>query len=624
MTIESRRFEAEVAQVLHLVTHSLYSHKEIFLRELVSNASDALDKLRFAAIAEPALLDGDAELRIEIEVDRDARTLTIRDNGIGMTRDEVVENIGTIARSGTRRFLEALSADQRTGTSLIGQFGVGFYSAFIVADRVRLSTRRAGEAPAAGVEWSSDGTAEYAIGAVAREPRGTEIVLHLKEGEDEFLEPWTLRQLISKYSEHIGFPIRMRKQVDGKPGEEWETVNHASALWTRPKAELTDSDYQGFYQSISHDVGEPLAWTHNRIEGSQSYTLLLYVPGAMPMDALFGGRDERHGLKLYVRRVFIMDAAQELLPPWLRFVRGVVDSDDLPLNVSREILQENRLVAQIRSAVVKRVLDLLERLAGNEAEKYARFWQTFGNVLKEGVAEDWSNRERLLKLARFASTAGEGATQSVSLDDYIARMKPGQEEIYYLTADSHAAAAGSPQLEALRARGIEVLLLSDRIDEWMSSHVHEFAGKRLRNVAKGEIDFGKLGEAPGAPSVDVEAAAPLLARLKSLLGEQVADVRVSQRLTDSAACLVLGEGQMALHLARLLKQAGHDVPDTRATLEVNPSHPLLARLGAESDEEKARDLARVVHDQAVLAEGGQLEDPAGFLRRVNALIAPAS
>ena len=624
MTTESRRFEAEVAQVLHLVTHSLYSHKEIFLRELVSNASDALDKLRFAAIAEPALLDGDAELRIEIEIDRDARALTIRDNGIGMTRDEVVENIGTIARSGTRRFLEALSADQRAGTSLIGQFGVGFYSAFIVADRVRLSTRRAGEAPTAGVEWSSDGTAEYAIGAIDCAPRGTEIVLHLKEGEDEFLEPWTLRRLVSKYSEHIGFPIRMRKQVDGKAGEEWETVNHASALWTRPKAELADSDYQGFYQSISHDVGEPLAWTHNRIEGSQSYTLLLYVPGAMPMDALFGGRDERHGLKLYVRRVFIMDAAQELLPPWLRFVRGVVDSDDLPLNVSREILQENRLVTQIRSAVIKRVLDLLERLAGNEAEKYARFWQTFGNVLKEGVAEDWSNRERLLKLARFASTAGEGATQSVSLDDYIARMKPGQEEIYYLTADSHAAAAGSPQLETLRARGIEVLLLSDRIDEWMSSHVHEFAGKRLRNVAKGEIDFGKLGEAPGAPSVDMEAAAPLLARLKSLLGEQVADVRVSQRLTDSAACLVLGEGQMAVHLARLLKQAGHDVPDTRATLEVNPSHPLLARLGAESDEEKARDLARVVHDQAVLAEGGQLEDPAGFLRRVNALIAPAA
>jgi molecular chaperone HtpG len=430
-----------------------------------------------------------------------------------------------------------------------------------------------------------------------------------------------LRQLVSKYSEHIGFPIRMRKQVDGKPGEDWETVNHASALWTRPKAELEDSDYQGFYQSLAHDVGEPLAWTHNRIEGSQSYTLLLYVPGAMPMDALFGGRDERNGLKLYVRRVFIMDAAQELLPPWLRFVRGVVDSDDLPLNVSREILQENRLVAQIRSAVIKRVLDLLERLASSEAEKYARFWQTFGNVLKEGVAEDWSNRERLLKLARFASTAGEGATQSVSLDDYISRMKPGQEEVYYLTADSHAAAAGSPQLEALRARGIEVLLLSDRIDEWMTSHVHEYAGKRLRNVAKGEIDFGKLGEAAGSPSVDAEAAAPLVERLKSLLGEQVADVRVSRRLTDSAACLVLGEGQMALHLARLLKQAGHDVPESRATLEVNPSHPLLARFATEADELKARDLAWVVHDQAVLAEGGQLEDPAGFLRRVNALIA---
>jgi molecular chaperone HtpG len=623
-TTESRRFEAEVAQVLHLVTHSLYSHKEIFLRELVSNASDALDKLRFAAIAEPALLDGDPELRIEIEVDRDARTLTIRDNGIGMTRDEVVENIGTIARSGTRRFLEALSADQRAGTSLIGQFGVGFYSAFIVADRVRLLTRRAGEPAAAGVEWSSDGTAEYTIGPVERPGRGTEVVLHLKEGEDEFLQDWTLRGLVSKYSDHIGFPIRMRKPVDGKPGAEWETVNHASALWTRPKAELEDEDYKAFYQSLSHDMGEPLAWTHNCIEGSQSYTLLLYVPGAMPMDALFAGRDERHGLKLYVRRVFIMDAAQELLPPWLRFVRGVVDSDDLPLNVSREILQENRLVAQIRGATIKRVLDLLEKLATDEADKYARFWQAFGNVLKEGVAEDWSNRERLLRLARFASTAGEGATQSVSLDDYIARMKPGQDEIYYLTADSHAAAAGSPQLEALRARGIEVLLLSDRIDEWMTSHVHEYAGKRLRNVAKGEIDFGKLGEAPGQPTADPEAARPLVERLKSLLDGQVADVRVSRRLTDSPACLVLGEGQIALHLARLLKQAGHEVPETRATLEVNPAHPLLARLAGESDEARARDLARVVFDQAVLAEGGQLEDPAGFLRRVNALIAPAA
>jgi molecular chaperone HtpG len=624
MAVESRRFEAEVAQVLHLVTHSLYSHKEIFLRELISNASDALDKLRFAAIAEPALIDGDAELRIEIEVDRDARTLTIRDNGIGMTRDEVVENIGTIAHSGTRRFLEALSADQRAGTSLIGQFGVGFYSAFIVADRVRLSTRRAGEPPGAGVAWSSDGAAEYTIDTVERAARGTEVTLHLKESEDEFLDPWTLRRLVSKYSDHIGFPIRMRKLVDGKPGDEWETVNHASALWTRPKTELTDSDYLSFYQSLTHDVGEPLAWTHNRIEGSQSYTLLLYVPGAMPMDALFAGRDERQGLKLYVRRVFIMDAAQELLPPWLRFVRGVVDSDDLPLNVSREILQENRLVAQIRAATIKRVLDLLEKLATDEPDKYKRFWQAFGNVLKEGIAEDWSHRERLLKLARFASTAGEGAAQSVSLDDYIGRMKPGQDEIYYLTADSHAAAAGSPHLEALRARGIEVLLLSDRIDEWMAAHVHEYAGKRLRNVAKGEIDFSKLGEAPPQPTVDTAAATPLLERLKRLLGDRVADVRVSQRLTESPACLVLGEGQMALHLSRLLKQAGHEVPEIRATLEVNPAHPLLARLGAESDEARARDLAMVVFDEAVLAEGGQLEDPAAFLRRVNALIAPAA
>lgn len=621
MSAESRRFEAEVAQVLHLVTHSLYSHKEIFLRELVSNASDALDKLRFASIAEPTLLDGDPELRIEIEVDREARTLTIRDNGIGMSREEVIENIGTIARSGTRRFLEALSADQRAGTSLIGQFGVGFYSAFIVADRVRLSTRRAGEAPEAGVAWVSDGTAEYTIETVQRPARGTEIVLHLKEGEDEFLSAWTLRGLVSKYSDHIGFPIRMRKEVDGKPGEEWETVNHASALWTRPKAELKDEDYRGFYSSLSHDLGEPLAWTHNRIEGSQSYTLLLYLPAAMPWDALFAGRDERRGLKLYVRRVFIMDAAQDLLPPWLRFVRGVVDSDDLPLNVSREILQENRLVAQIRAATIKRVLDLLDKLAAEEPEKYAKFWSAFGSVLKEGIAEDFANRERLLKLARFASTAGEGAAQSVSLDDYIARMKPGQDEIYYLTADSHAAAAGSPQLEALKARGVEVLLLSDRIDEWMTAHVHEYAGKRLRNVAKGEIDFGKLGEAPDLPVIDEAAAKPVVERLKALLGDRVADVRVSRRLTDSPACLVLGEGQMALHLARLLKQAGHELPETKATLEINPGHPLLARFAAEADDARAADIARVVHDQAVLAEGGQLEDPAAFLKRVNALIA---
>lgn len=621
MPAESRRFEAEVAQVLHLVTHSLYSHKEIFLRELVSNASDALDKLRFAAIAEPTLIDGDGELRIEIDIDREARTLTIRDNGIGMSSDEVVENIGTIARSGTRRFLEALSADARADSRLIGQFGVGFYSAFIVADRVKLATRRASDDAAAGVEWVSDGSAEYTIESLERPGRGTAIVLHLKEGEDEFLDPWALRRLVSKYSDHIGFPIRMRQLVDGKPGEEWETVNHASALWTRPKVELKNEDYEGFYQSLSHGMGEPLAWTHNRIEGSQSYTMLLYVPAAMPMDALFGGRDERQGLKLYVRRVFIMDAAQDLLPPWLRFVRGVVDSDDLPLNVSREILQENRLVAQIRSATIKRVLDLLDKLAADEPEKYARFWQAFGSVLKEGVAEDWSNRERLLKLARFASKAGEGAAQSVSLGDYIARMKPGQDEIYYLTADSHAAAAGSPHLEALRARGVEVLLLSDRIDEWMSSHVHEYAGKPWRNVAKGEIDFGKLGETPEGPAVDDSAAAPLIERLKSLLGDRVEAVRVSRRLTDSPACLVLGEGQMALHLSRLLKQAGHDVPETRATLEVNPGHALLARLAAEADETRALDLALIIHDQAVLAEGGQLEDPAGFLRRVNGLIA---
>jgi molecular chaperone HtpG len=622
-TTETRRFAAEVDQVLHLVTHSLYSHKEIFLRELASNASDACDKLRFAAIAQPELLGDDPELRIEIEYDPEARTITVRDNGIGMSREEVVENIGTIARSGTRRFLESLSGDARADSRLIGQFGVGFYSAFVVADRVVLRTRRAGAPEAGGVRWESSGSGEYTIADEAVAQRGTEVVLHLKADESEFLSGWRLRSLVSKYSDHIGFPIRMRAEKDGKPTGEWETVNHASALWTRPKSELKDEDYQGFYKHLSHDFHDAAAWTHNRVEGSQGYTLLLYLPAKAPWDAMFSGRDERRGLKLYIRRVFIMDASEQLLPAYLRFVRGVVDSDDLPLNVSREILQENRLVAQIRAACTKRVLDLLEKIAADDKDKYAGLWKEFGNVLKEGIAEDPANRERIAKLLRFASTKGEGAAQSVSLDDYVARMVPGQESIYFVTADSFAAAKGSPQIEALVARGVEVLLMSDRIDEWMTSYLPTYAGKPLQHVGKGEIDLDKLGPAPDAAEREAaeKAGAPLVERIKQLLGDRVSAVRASRRLTESPSCLVLERGDMAVHIQRLLKQAGHTVNAAKPVLEVNLGHPLVMRLGAEADASRAADLALVLLEQALLAEGGQLEDPAAYVRRVNGLLA---
>ncbi len=616
---ETRSFQAEVQQVLHLVIHSLYSHKEIFLRELISNASDACDKLRFEALARNELFGEDSELRIEIDFDSEARTLTVRDNGIGMSRDEVVENIGTIARSGTRRFLESLTGDQRADAQLIGQFGVGFYSAFIVAERVVLETRRADLPTTEGVRWSSDGSGEYTLETVDIAGRGTAITLHLKPEEDEFLKSWRLRSLIGKYSDHIGFPIRMRAEEDGKPGEEWETVNHASALWTRPKAELTDEDYQGFYRHIAHESGDALAWSHNRVEGKQSYTSLLYLPAKAPFDALWSGREQRSGLKLYIRRVFIMDASEQLLPAWLRFVRGVVDSDDLPLNVSREILQDNRLVSQIRAGCVKRVLDLLDRIAGEDAAKYQTFWDEFGTVLKEGIAEDYSNRERLLKLLRCASTLSGEKRQDVSLDAYISRMAAGQEAIYYITADSHTAAANSPHLETLRQRGVEVLLMSDRVDEWISGHLSEYGDKPFRNVAKGEL--GTLpGEAPRTET-DSAAAEGVIARLKDLLGERVKDVRASQRLTDSPACLVLDEHDMALHMQRMLKAAGHDVPTGKPTLEVNPDHALLKRLEAETDGERAGDIALVLLEQAQLAEGGQLDDPASFVRRVNTLLA---
>ncbi|MCE5234016.1 MAG: molecular chaperone HtpG [Mizugakiibacter sp.] len=617
---ETRKFEAEVDQVLHLVTHALYSHKEIFLRELISNASDACDKLRFEALSRPELAQDDAELRIEIHWDPEARTLTVRDNGIGMSREEVIGNIGTIARSGTRRFLESLTGDARRDTQLIGQFGVGFYSAFIVADKVTLTTRRADAPAAEGVRWESTGSGEYSVESVEQPWRGTAITLHLKADEGEFLDGWKLRELIGKYSDHVAFPIRLPKQKDGKPADELETVNHASALWTRPKAELKDEDYQAFYKSLGHGFDDALAWTHNRVEGSQGYTLLLYLPERPPFDAMFNGRDERKGLKLYIRRVFIMDASEQLLPAWLRFVRGVVDSDDLPLNVSRELLQHNRLVAQIRAACVKRTLDLIERLAKDDPEKFKTFYGAFGNTLKEGVADDPAHRERIARLLRFASTRSDGAERTVSLDDYIARMPAGQETIYYLTADTYAAAKGSPQLEALRAKGIEVLLMYDRIDEWMVGYLDSYAGKKLRNAAKGELGSDVSGADAEARKQAEREAEGLLKKLKDILGERVREVRVSQRLTESPACLALDEYELAPHMQRLLREVGQAVPASAPTLEINPRHALLRRLEGETDAARAEDLALLLLEQAQVAAGAQLDDPAAFVQRVNRVL----
>ena len=615
---ETRQFEAEVAQVLRLVTHSLYSHKEIFLRELISNASDACDKLRFESIAKPELTAGDSELHIDVSWDPDARTVTVRDNGIGMSRDEIVANIGTIASSGTRRFLEAMSGEQKADARLIGQFGVGFYSAFVVADKVTVLSRRADAPAAEGVKWESDGKGEYSLEPVELAERGTAVILHLKADEDEFLKGWQLKSLIRKYSDHVAFPIRMPVEKDGKPTDEFESINAASALWTKPKSEISDEDYQSFYKSLGHDFNDPLAWTHNRVEGSQSFTTLLYLPAQPPFDLMMGGRDERKGLKLYIKRVFIMDAAEELLPNYLRFVRGVVDADDLPLNVSREILQHNRQLERIKAACVKRVLDLIEKLARDEPEKFATFYKAFGNTLKEGISEDANNRERIAKLLRFASTKGEGTAQNVSFDDYIGRMAIGQDAIWYITADSYAAAAGSPQLEAFKAKDIEVLLMFDRIDEWMIGSLSEYEGKKLRNVAKGDLplddaDKKKLEEV-------TREAEPLLKKLKDLLGDKVGEVKVSARLTDSPSCLALSDYEMAPHLARLLREAGQDMPESKPTLEINPQHPLVKRVEAEAEEGKARDLAVLLLEQAEISAGAQLPDPAAFVQRMNRVL----
>jgi molecular chaperone HtpG len=626
---ETLEFKAEVSQVLDLVIRSLYSNKEIFLRELVSNASDAAEKLRFEALTDEGLYETDGNLRIRIDVDKDAGTLSVSDNGIGMSRQEVMDTIGSIASSGTRRFLENLTGDQSKDSRLIGQFGVGFYSAFIVADRVTLTSRRAGLGAEHGVRWESDGRGAYTLETIEQANRGTTVTLHLKEDEQELLEPWRLRTIIGKFSDHIAVPVEMRKEVysgeeedeEAKPAAvEYEQVNRGTALWMRNKAEITEDEYHEFYKHVSHDFEDPLAYVHNRVEGSSEYTSLLYVPKRAPWD--LWDRDQKHGVKLFVRRVFIMDEAERLMPHYLRFVKGVVDSDDLPLNVSREILQHNKKIDAIRQANTKRVLGLLETLAKEEPEKYQGFWDAFGKVIKEGPAEDHANRERLAALMRFSTTASEGAAQTESLDGYIGRMKEGQDKIYYITADSPAAARHSPHLEIFRKKGVEVLLLSDRVDEWLVSHLSDYQGKHLQSIAKGDLDLGALADQE-AKAVQEKAAtehADLLARLKTALGERVSEVKVSTRLVDSPACLVVGAYDMSANLARVLKAVGQDAPKSQPTLEVNLDHPLVKRLEAETDEGRFGDLGLILFDQAQLAEGGQLEDPAAFVGRLNKLM----
>jgi molecular chaperone HtpG len=610
---ETLGFQAEVKQLLRLMVHSLYGNKEIFLRELVSNASDACDKLRFEAIARPGLLEGRGEPSIRIALDKEARTITVSDDGIGMSREEAVEHLGTIARSGTREFLASLSGDQQKDAQLIGQFGVGFYSSFIVADRVAVVTRRAGLLAQEAVRWESDGEGEFSVEPAEREGAGTDVTLQLREGEDELLSPWKLREIVTRYSDHISLPIRMKKD-DG----EWETVNQASALWARPKGEISDEQYKAFYKHVSHDFGEPLAWTHNRVEGRTEYTQLLFVPERAPFD--LWDRHQRHGVRLYVRRVFIMDDAEQLLPAYLRFVRGVIDSADLPLNVSREILQESRDVKSIREGSTKRVLALLADLADNQKEKYATFWSEFGQVLKEGLGEDHANRDALAKLLRFASTAADSAGQTVSLAEYLGRMKPGQDKIYYVTAEGFDAARSSPHLEIFRKKGIEVLLLSDRVDEWMLGFLTEFAGKPLVSVARGGLDLGALADADEKAAQDktAEEHKALVEKVKAALGERVKDVRITLRLTDSPSCLVADEHDLSGHLQRLLKAAGQKAPPAQPILELNPEHALVARMAG--DEARLADWARLLFDQALLAEGGQLDDPAAFVKRVNRLL----
>lgn len=624
-TKETLGFQTEVKQLLQLMIHSLYSNKDIFLRELISNAADAADKLRFEGLSDPALYENDSELKIRIAFDRDARTLTLSDNGIGMSRQEVIEHIGTIAKSGTREFFSQLSGDQKKDAALIGQFGVGFYSAFIVADRVTLTTRRAGLTSEHGVRWESEGAGDYTLETVDKPTRGTEVVLHLREDADEFLSDYKIKSIIRTYSDHITLPIVMKKSEwkDGveMPTDEDETVNRASALWTRPKKDVTEDEYNAFYKHVAHDFEPPLAWSHNRVEGKQEYISLLYVPSHAPFDLY--NRESRHGIKLYVRRVFIMDDAEQLMPQYLRFVRGVIDSADLPLNVSREILQSSRDIDAIKAGSVKKVLGLLEDLAEKQPEKYIAFWNEFGKVLKEGPGEDFANKDRIAGLLRFASTHADTNAEIVSLKDYVGRMKEGQKDIYFIAADSFAAAQHSPHLEIFRKKGIEVLLLSDRVDEWLTSNLNEFDGKPMKSIAKGGLDLGELeDEAEKTAQKEAEDnLKPLVERIKTTLGERVKDVRVTHRLTDSPACLVTGEGDMSANLERLLKAAGQAAPSVKPTLEINPAHALVTRLNSESDEDRFADWANLLFEQALLAEGGQLDDPASFVRRLNGLLA---
>ena len=624
MDKQTLSFQAEVKQILHLVTHSLYSNKEIFLRELVSNASDACDKLRFEALDNAALFEDQPTLEVRVLFDAEAKTITIRDNGIGMSADEAVAHLGTIAKSGTREFMAKLEGDQKKDANLIGQFGVGFYSGFIVADRITVETRRAGLPAEQGVRWSSEGTGEFDVEATPKPERGTDVILHLRDEEAEFLSTWKLKSIISKYSDHISLPILMQKEEwDPEASkqvkkDEWEPVNKAAALWARSKSDVTDAQYQEFYKQISYDSEAPLAYTHNRVEGRTEYTQLLYIPAKAPFD--LWNRDKRGGVKLYVKRVFIMDDAETLLPIYLRFVKGVIDSADLPLNVSRELLQESRDVKAIREGSTKRVLGMLESLADSESvddkAKYAKFWGEFGSVLKEGIGEDFANRERLAKLFRFASTHAE---EGVSLADYVSRMKEGQDTIYVITADTLAGAKSSPQLEIFRKKGLEVLLLTDRVDEWMLSHLHEFEGKPLQSVVKGAFDLGKLQDEEEKKKAEETATAfkPVLDRLKESLKDRAKDVRVTTRLVDSPACIVVEEGDMSAHLARMLKQAGQDAPASKPVLEVNPEHALVKRLDSDP---RFDDLAQILFDQALLAEGGQLENPAAYVQRVTRLL----
>lgn len=638
---ETRGFETEVKQLLNLMVHALYSNKEVFLRELVSNASDALDKLRFQALGNNKLTEGDSELKVWIEFDKDKRTITVRDNGIGMTRDEVIQHLGTIAKSGTREFLASLTGDQAKDSNLIGQFGVGFYSAFVVADQVTVNTRKAGSDAAQGVRWVSNGEGEYNLETINKTSRGTEIVLHLPKENEEFLDDFRLRNIIEKYSNHIAWPIVMQKEVPveveddedkAKEGEkseapkeqavtiEEETVNQAKALWTQAKSAITDEQYKEFYKHISHDFQEPMLWSHNHVEGKQEYTSLLYIPSHAPFD--MWNQDVKHGLKLFVKRVFIMDDADQFMPRYLRFVKGIVDSADLPLNISREMLQDNKLIETIRKASVKKVLGMLDKIANNDKEQYQKFWNEFGNVMKEGVIEDFANKEQIAKLLRFSTTHDDKSEQAITLEDYVSRMQEGQEKIFYVTAESFNAAKNSPQLEIFRKKGIEVLLLHDRVDEWLATHLSEFEGKHLQSVSKGELDLGKLADEENKEAKEKQETefADLVKKVKETLGERVSEVRITDRLTDSPACIVVGDYDMGIQLQRMMKAAGQAMPTSKPIFELNPAHPIVKRLHSEQADAQFNDWANILFDQAVLATGGELEDPAEFVKRLNGML----